>query len=151
MYKKTLVCLDGSPLSEQILPHAAEVARCCGSRIVLLEVTVPPSALVEPLTGYFHATPLDKILREEKDAHAYLNRLARRLRKTGIKVSCVTMPGDPGETIVNYANENDIDMVALSTHGRSGLGRLAFGSVADFVLKGVRVPVLLRRPQKAPE
>ena len=87
MYKKILVCLDGSHLSEQILPHATEVARCCGSRIVLLEVTVQPSALVEPLTGYFHATPLDKILREEKEARTYLNRLARRLRKFGVKVS----------------------------------------------------------------
>jgi len=151
MYQKTLVCLDGSSLAEQILPYATEVALCCGSRIVLLEVTIPPSALVEPLTGYYHATPLDKILREEEEARIYLNRVAQRLRKKGVKVSCVTMPGDPGETIVSYASENAVDLVALSTHGRSGLGRLAFGSVADFVLKRVGVPILLRKPQETKE
>jgi nucleotide-binding universal stress UspA family protein len=148
MLQKILVCLDGSSLAEQILPYVTEVALGCRSRLVLLEVTLPPSALVEPLTGYYHAAPLEKILREEDEARTYLNRIAQRLRKKGLKVSCVTIPGDPGETIVSYARENAVSLVALSTHGRGGLERLAFGSVADFVLKKSGLPILIRRPQE---
>jgi nucleotide-binding universal stress UspA family protein len=149
MLQKILVCLDGSRLAEQILPYITEVALGCGSRVVLLEVTLPPSATVEPLTGFYRTTPIEKILREEADGRAYLQRVAQRLRKKGLKVSSVTMPGDPGETIVGYARENEIDLIALSTHGRSGLSRLAFGSVADFVLKRSGLPILIRKPEES--
>jgi nucleotide-binding universal stress UspA family protein len=148
MLPKILVCLDGSSLAEQVLPFVTEVALGCDSRVVLLEVTMPPSATVEPLTGFYRTTPIEKILREEEEARAYLKKVAQRLRKKGLKVSCVTVPGDPGETIVGYAKENAVDLVALSTHGRSGLQRLAFGSVADFVLKKSGLPILIRRPEE---
>lgn len=148
MLSKIQVCLDGSSLAEQILPFATEVALSCGSRIVLLEVTLPPSATVEPLTGFYRTTPIEKILREEAESRAYLQRVAQRLRKKGLKVSTVTVPGDPGATIVGYAKENTVDLIALSTHGRSGLGRLAFGSVAEFVLKRSGLPILIRKPEE---
>ena len=148
MLPKILVCLDGSSLAEQVLPFVTEVALGCGSRVVLLEVTMPPSATVEPLTGFYRTTPIEEILREEEEARAYLKKVAQRLRKKGLTVSCVTVPGDPGETIVGYAKENAVDLVALSTHGRSGLQRLAFGSVADFVLKKSGLPILIRRPEE---
>jgi nucleotide-binding universal stress UspA family protein len=148
MLPKILVCLDGSSLAEKVLPFVTEVALGCGSQVVLLEVTMPPSATVEPLTGFYRTTPIEKILREEVEARAYLKKVAQRLRKKGLKVSCVTVSGDPGETIVGYAKENAVDLVALSTHGRSGLQRLAFGSVADFVLKKSGLPILIRRPEK---
>lgn len=148
MLPKILVCLDGSSLAEQILPFATEVALGCGSRVVLLEVTLPPSATIEPLTGFYRTTPIEKILREEAESRTYLQRVAQRLRKKGLKVSSVTMPGDPGATIVSYAKENAVDLIALSTHGRSGLGRLAFGSVADFVLKRSGLPILIRKPEE---
>ena len=147
MLQKILVCLDGSPLAEQILPYIIEVALGCGSRLVLLEVTLPPSATVEPLTGFYRTTPIEKVLREEEESRVYLKRVAQRLRKRGLKVSTVTMPGDPGETIVSYAQKNEMDLIALSTHGRSGLVRLAFGSVADFVLKRSGLPILIRKPE----
>ena len=76
-----------------------------------------------------------------------MKKVAQRLRKKGLKVSCLTVPGDPGETIVGYAKETAVDLVALSTHGRSGLQRLAFGSVADFVLKRSGLPILIRKPK----
>ena len=148
MFKKVLVCLDGSSLAEQILPYATETALCFGSKVVLLEVTIPPSAVVEPLTGYYHATPLEKIKRDENEAKAYLKRVAQRLREKGLKVECVTLPGNPGETIISYAEENAVDLIVLGTHGRSGLGRLVFGSVADFVLKKSGLPILVRRPRE---
>jgi nucleotide-binding universal stress UspA family protein len=77
--------------------------------------------------------------------------VAQRLRKRGLKVSSVTIPGDPGETIVSYAKENAVGLIALSTHGRSGLVRLAFGSVADFVLKRSGLPILIRKPEIKPD
>ena len=147
MLKKILVCLDGSGLSEQIVPYIIEVALGCSSRVVLLEVTLPPSAIVEPLTGFYRTTPIEKVLREEAEAQVYLRRLAQRLRKRGLKVSTVTVTGDPGKTIVSYAKKNAADLIALSTHGRSGLVRLAFGSVAEYVLKRSGLPILIRKPE----
>ena len=149
MLQKILVCLDGSSLAEQVLPCTTEVALGCGSQVVLLEVTLPPSTTVEPLTGFYRTTPIAKVLREEAESRVYLKRMAQRLRKKGLKVSSVTISGDPGETIVGYAKENAVDLIALSTHGRSGLGRLAFGSVADFVLKRSGLPILIRKPKEA--
>ena len=146
MLQKILVCLDGSSLAEQILPYITEVALGCDIRVVLLEVTLPPTTTVEPLTGFYHTTPIEEILREEAEARAYLKRVAQRLRKRGLKISSVTLSGDPGKTIVDYAKENAVDIIAISTHGRSGLRRLAFGSVADFVLKKSGLPILIRKP-----
>jgi nucleotide-binding universal stress UspA family protein len=149
MFQKILICLDGSDLSEQILPYATEVARRFGSQITLLEVTAPPSAVVEPATGYFHASSPDKIQRREDEANEYLQGIARRVRRQGLTVDLLTLPGDPGRAIVEYAAENEIDLIALGTHGRSGLSRLAFGSVAEHVIKESGLPVLARRPRPA--
>jgi len=148
MFKKILVCLDGSSLAEQILPYAVEEAQHFGSKLVLLEVTIPPSVVVESTTGYYHATPLEKIQREDNVSRAYLESLAQPLRDKGLDMECVTLPGKPGETIVSYADENEIDLIALGTRGRSGLGRLVFGSVADYVLKKSGLPILVRKPQE---
>ena len=147
MFKKILVCLNGSDLAEQILPYAAEVAQLSGSKVVLLAVTIPPGAIVQPLIGYYHATPLERIQRDEELAGEYLKRVARRLRRKRLHVECVTLPGDPGKTIVSYAAQNDIDLIAMGTHGQSGLGRLVFGSVADFVLRHSELPILVRKPE----
>lgn len=148
MFKKILVCLNGTDLAKQILPYATEIAQRFGSKLILLEVTVPPSAVVEPTTGYYHATPLKVVQRSEAEARTYLERTAKPLRKKGLEVECLVLQGDPGETIVRYAEENGIDLIALGTHGRSGLGRLVFGSVADTVLRKAGLPVLVRKPRE---
>ncbi len=147
MIKKILVGLDGSHFAEQILSYTAELAAQLDSGVILLEVTIPPGAAVEPLTGYYRPTPMAKILRQEDEAAAYLKQLAQKLRKTGLKVSTLTVPGDPGETILRTAAEKKADLIVLSTHGRSGLRRLVFGSVAEYVLKHSSLPILLRKPE----
>ncbi len=149
MFDRILVCLDGSELAEEIIPYATELAQRLGSRVILLEVTLPPSAAVESLTGYYHATPLEKVLREEAEASTYLNRIAGRLRKKGVKVSTITMPGDPGRTILDVAGEQKVGLIMIGTHGRSGLRRLVFGSVTEFVIKHSELPVLVKKPQSA--
>jgi nucleotide-binding universal stress UspA family protein len=150
MIKNILVGLDGSHFAEQILSYTAELAAQLDCRVILLEVTIPPGAAVEPLTGYFRSTSLEKILRQEDEAEAYLKQIARKLRKTGLKVSTLTVPGDPGETILRTAEEKKVDLIVLSTHGRSGLRRLVFGSVAEHVLKHSTLPILLRKPDPSP-
>ena len=148
MFENILVCLDGSSLAEQILPYATEEARHFGSKLVLLEVTAPPSAVVEPITGFYHATSLKKVLRQADEAEAYLEQVTQSLKDKGLNVEYEAMQGDPGETIVRYAQENDIGLIALCTHGHSGLGRLVFGSVADHILKRAGLPILIIRPQE---
>jgi nucleotide-binding universal stress UspA family protein len=151
MIKRILVGLDGSHFAEQILSYTAELAAQLDSRVILLEVTIPPGAAVEPLTGYFRPTSMDKILRQENEAEAYLKQIAQKLRETGIKVTTLTVPGDPGETILRTATEKKADLIILSTHGRSGLRRLVFGSVAEYVLKHSNLPILLRKPEPSTE
>jgi nucleotide-binding universal stress UspA family protein len=83
------------------------------------------------------------------EAKAYLEGLAQPLRDKGLNVQCVTLRGlQVGEAIVSYADESNISLIAIATHGRSGLGRLVFGSVADFVLRETGLPILVIKPKK---
>lgn len=142
-----LVCLDGSPLAEQILPYATAQAERFGGHMVLLQVVGTPKAIYAPgIEAVPIAVPLDQVPREEATAREYLERLAQPLRQVGIDVECLTLVGSPGESIVRYAEEQDFHLVALATHGRSGLGRLVFGSVADHVIRNSRRPILLIKP-----
>lgn len=149
MFKKILVCLNGSDLAEQILHYATEIALRFKSKLVLLEVTIPPSLVVDATTGYYHATPVQKIQRSENVARAYLEPQAKMLQQKGLDVEYAVLQGDPGDTIVRYAEENEIDLICLGTHGRSGLGRVVFGSVADTVLRKSGLPILVRKPREA--
>ncbi|MBI2831629.1 MAG: universal stress protein [Chloroflexi bacterium] len=149
MFKKILVCLNGTDLAEQILCFATEIAQRFGSKLVFLEVTIPPSLVVEPTTGYYHATPIDKVKRDEHIARVYLERLAELYRPKGLDVECIVLQGDPGNMIVSYAKETGIDLICLGTHGRRGLGRLVYGSVANTVLRKSNLPILVKKPQEA--
>jgi len=147
MFKKMLVCLDGSSLAEQVLPYATEVAQRFGSRIVLLQVIHLPASFAAAA-----AQGGEKILAEEAgrlagEARAYLEGVAASLRGKGLEVEAAALEGTPSETIVTYARENEVDLIAIGTHGRKSLGRLIFGSVADYVLKHSSIPVLTVKPQ----
>ena len=149
MFNRILVCLDGSALAEEILPYATEVAKRFGSKVVLLEVTTPPSIVIEPTTGYSHTTSLSEIQRSEDEAASYLEDTSQQLQQQGLGVEYLTLPGSPGKTIISYAEENDIDLIALGTHGRGGLVRMAFGSVTDYILRHSNLPLLVMRPQQS--
>jgi len=148
MFEKILVCLDSSDLAEQVLPYAAEVAKRFNSKLILLEVTATPSAIVEPTTGFYRASSPEAVLRRENEASEYLAGVAARLEGEGLDVEYLTQPGSPGKTIVSFAEDNGIGLIALATHGRSGLGKIAFGSVADFVMKSSGLPNLVIRPRQ---
>lgn len=151
MFKKILVCLDGSRLAEQILPYAREEAIRFQSKLVLLQVVPEPIAFSPGIPG---GAPLpiqtDIMIEGAKEelnsAKKYLEKLAAPLRKKGMRVETVAIPGTAGEAILNYANTNSVNLITIATHGRGGLQRAVFGSVADYVLRESGLPVLVIRP-----
>jgi nucleotide-binding universal stress UspA family protein len=90
---------------------------------------------------------LDKALKEEKDANVYVRRIARRLRSRGLDVKYVVQKGNAGETIVAYAKNNGMGLIAMGTHGHSGMGRIIFGSIAEYVVRESGLPVLMIKPK----
>jgi nucleotide-binding universal stress UspA family protein len=152
VYKKILVCLDGSELAEQILPYAVEQAFHFSSKLVLLMVFTEPGFVGLAVPGFpgvrLETGGMEKqIKKEEETAKTYLNTIAEKvLAQRGLKADCVAVLGVAGETIVQYAEDNAIDLITLATHGRSGPGRVILGSVADHVVSHSRIPILLIRP-----
>ncbi|MCL4859985.1 MAG: universal stress protein [Caldilineaceae bacterium] len=146
-YRKILVPLDGSPLSEQAIPHALRVAEKGQAQLVLLRV-VPH--ITEQLTTV-DTLPLDwKNLDAEQErmaseALAPLEELAPRLRREQVDVQTAIEVGHAADRIVDYAEAHDIDLIVMSTHGRTGVQRWLMGSVAGKVIGAAPCPILLVR------
>jgi len=151
MFGKILVCLDGSNMSEQMLPHATEVAQRFGSRVVLLQVLQIPSSLAAASAQGAENVIEEELRRLAFEAHQYLDGVAAQLREKGIPVEVVVIEGSPGDAIVQYASENNADLIVVATHGRKNLGRLVFGSVADHVMRHTTIPVLSMNPKDMKE
>ncbi len=152
MFKRILVCLDGSNLAEQILPYVEEQAKSFKSTVVLLHVTserviVPLGVPGEPGYPIQTKSMLKEMQQEMIRSGEYLDNLALGFKKLGIRTKCVILEGLAGETIVEYAKVNRINLIAMATHGRSGVGRTILGSVADLVLRESGLPILIVRPQ----
>ena len=142
MFEKVVVCLDGSTLAEQILPYVTEGALRFNTRVVLLQVLDVPATV-----AWIDGTPPDANIvteesqRKEEEAKAYLNGVATSLRAKGIDVEEVVLHDiSTDEAILNYAAGNDVDTVAMTTHGRSG-------SVADSVVRKSGLPTMLIGPR----
>lgn len=142
MYKRALVPLDGSPIAEAIIPFILEIAGPLDMEVLLLRVVepIPPIAL----EGSRHIEVEDVELRRTH-AEEYLAPIAVELRNTGVRVESRVRRGNAVDQIVAAAREAGADLIAMSTHGRGGLGRLIFGSVAQAVLRQAEVPVFLMR------
>lgn len=153
MFKKILVCLDGSDLAEQILPYAVEEALHFQSKLVLFQVVPEPVAFSPGIPGTAAASVQTDTMLEEAEkalngARNYLEKIATPLRKKGIQVEAVSILGRAGDAILSYAEGNNINLITIATHGRSGLRRGVFGSVADYVLRESGLPILVIRPQE---
>jgi nucleotide-binding universal stress UspA family protein len=95
---------------------------------------------------------IDEVIEgEQAEAASYLRQMAARLSARGFTVSAAQLEGSAGDAIVAYAREHQIDLVALTTHGHGGLGRIVFGSVAEHVLRHAPCPVLLERARESDE
>lgn len=143
-YGRILVALDGSKRAEAILPHATAIAAQFGSTVVLLRATQPRGGgLASPLEA-------ERLAEQDKQATAkYLERVAHRLTQQGLQVVVEQGEGKAAEVVVRHVLRKGVDLLALTTHGRGGLRRLLFGSVAADVLRGASCPVLLLRSRRA--
>ncbi len=140
MYRRALVALDGSEVAETIMPFILEIAGPL--EVTLLRVTVP----VRPMIVEGAGQPMFEDPESARiDAEEYLAPLAADLRRRGVRVKTEVRRGEVAEEILKAARESKADVIAMTTHGRTGLGRLLFGSVAETVLRESELPVLLMR------
>lgn len=143
MYKKILVPLDGSGLAETALPHAITVARGTGSEIILLRIVVSPMRDMPASESTTEAYGVVWRTAQE-DAERYLASVRYQLRQQQVEARSLLVEGPPlAGSIVDAAVNEDVDVIVMSTHGRSGLARWVFGSVAQKVLQQAPCPVLL--------
>lgn len=153
MYKKILVTLDGSSLAEQVLPHVkALIEGRPNAQVYLLSVAqvIDPAAaaaMLYPMAAY-PGRPFDEQAerrRLEDELCNYLRGIELQLNQNGNAINSEVRFGQPAEEIIGYARDSQADLIAMSTHGRSGIARWAYGSVADRVLHAAECPVLLVR------
>jgi nucleotide-binding universal stress UspA family protein len=146
MYKRILIPLDGSELSEHALEPLMEVATSPGDvHVILLEVVEPFTAIYAGGPGA--TTVAQKAnMQAETDAAAYLNKLASRLKRKRLSVETAVITGSPADVILNYVKQHEVDLIIMSTHGRSGISRWFFGSVAEKVTRHATIPVLISPP-----
>lgn len=147
MYKKILVPLDGSALAERAINHAAEIARGAGAELILLEVVQVPLAKTPEAGLTEEIKSIQEIAAQSK---IYLNMLAARVGKEGIKVRTVVMEGAADGAILGFAHNEDVDIIVMSTHGRTGLSKALMGSVAEKVMLTTKRPVMLVKPERVP-
>lgn len=147
MYERVLIPLDGSELAETILPFAERVAGPLDAEVVLLSVVEPISAVAGLAAD--RAVGPDALLLRQLEAKKYLGEVARRLEAKGVRVRTLLGLGMPAGEIAEVAKAEKADLIAMTTHGRSGLRRALFGSVAEEVLRSAGVPVLMIRTTAA--
>ena len=143
--KRIVVPLDASPVAESVLPVVADLARAGGGSIRLLRVEPLPDNCVDA-DGRVVAYADQEMARLEAEGLDYLKTVAARLGGIPIE-SCVRF-GDPLTEILKEADAFDADLIAVTTAGRSGLGRTVLGSVAERVFRKAETPVLLYRPSR---
>lgn len=156
MYKRILIPLDGSAFAEQALGHAEQLAMPDSTEIRLLSVAPlledSTLAVVDLYPVYVYREYMvdqdQEMGRIRKELEDYLGRMVQRLRAAGYTAQCAIRFGQPAEEIIAYAEETNCDLIVMSTHGRSGLGRWVYGSIADKVLRGSLIPILLVRAQE---
>ena len=144
MYSLLLVPLDGSDLAERALPHAKVLANEFNSKILLLRVVTPSPSLTE-----IEPVAVDIERAQIAEAEEYLERVREPLTGESFDVEAEIAVGSPAETIIEYAAQHEVRLIVMYTHGRSGLSRWVYGSVADRVLQGAECPVLLVKTSEA--
>jgi nucleotide-binding universal stress UspA family protein len=137
MIQKVLVPLDGSRVSEEALTPVVKLLRKTGGQLILFHAVTP--------SEYFSVTASQYVEQERRRSAVYLQELAERIGKDGIGVQERIVTGEASREIVAEARRSHVDLIAMSSHGRSGIREWAFGSVAERVLRTTNVPVLVFR------
>ena len=146
-FKRILVPLDGSPLAERALPLAVALTQRFESQIILLRALDIPTS---PLLSAFYPEATKKLMLElceyaRQEVESYLKAQQDELGQQGFDVQILLPAAPPAESIIDAAIAEDVDLIVMSTHGRGGLARWAFGSVAEKMVRHSPCPVLLVR------
>ncbi len=147
MFNSILVPLDGSKLAESAVPTALQLASRFDGEVTLLRVVQPPHLMLTNATGMVYAE-LFATLRDQamEEAATYLKGFQGSLQQQGYNVRTRIVEGEPvAEAILDSMVATHTNIVVMSTHGRGGLSRWVFGSVADKILQHATVPILLIR------
>jgi nucleotide-binding universal stress UspA family protein len=142
MYKKILVPLDGSKTAEGVLPHAKALAYSEGAEIILLNVVANPAlefAFSDP------SIAIQAITEEEKLGKKYMVDIESQLKSEGFRVSTIISEGSAANAILETAQRTGVDIIAMSTHGRTGPAHWIIGSIAEKVVRHSKIPILLIR------
>jgi len=153
MYERILVPLDGSAVGEAALPCVEELVTKLTPKVkvevILLQVLTSLTHYVIAGEASVQVPYTDREVEQiKRKSRAYLNKIADELKNRGITVKTKVTTGRAVEGIIRIAEETRSDLIAMSTHGRSGLSRLTFGSITDKVLRAGTVPVLVVRAPK---
>ena len=152
MFETILVPLDGSELAETALAPALELRDKLHSKLILLRAVEPASHHLVQAPGVFESPSaavanvelIQKMTEaEQSEARTYLESVRQRIG--GENVEAILVEADPADAVVETAQERGVGLIIMSSHGRGGLGKLIFGSVADGVLQSSKIPVLLLR------
>lgn len=148
LIKRILVPLDGSAVGETAIPYVETLGQVLGSELVLFQVVKPPVpiGIEAPTMSTIYEEELE---RTRASAVVYLDRVGKKLQEKGLSTSSAINLGPPADQIIDYAETNAVDLIAMSTHGRSGIGRWVFGSVTDKVVHAGNIAVLTIRASES--
>jgi nucleotide-binding universal stress UspA family protein len=147
MYRKILVPLDGSGRAEAILPHVQSIASQFGSTVLFLVVVESGPAMIDPTDARVN-NYIDELQRRAEEAKTYLTARRGEFRQMGLETNMVVMQGPVVDSIITVAENENVDLIAMASHGRTGLARVFYGSVASGVLNRVDRPLLLIRSKR---
>jgi nucleotide-binding universal stress UspA family protein len=148
-FKKILIPIDGSPFSEASIPYVKEMAKETSGEIILLRVSEPPvlsadrSPAIKPSWEEYRNIIMAEIQRQ---AEEYLEGIKANIEKSGIKVRSQAILGKAAESILQVAKKENINLIAMTTHGRTGVSRWVYGSGASRIVEESLQPVMLIRP-----
>ena len=146
MFSRILVPLDGSRRAETINSHVEKLALCLGSKVIFVQVLEPTATMVSPydMVPYYDAEEMD---RRTKETSTYLHSIVGEFQKKGIEAAHVTVQGPVVRSILDVAEEEKVTLIAMASHGRTGLARVFYGSVAAGILQQADRPLLIVRAQ----
>ena len=145
MYWKILVPLDGSVLAEKVIPHATALAKGTGAQVTLVTVVQLTLGVAGVKLEAMPEYAAERRAALTSEAVIYLQKVQQDLADHGVVSKSVLLEGDVASEIINYAEENGFGLIAMATHGRSGIKRFVMGSVAEKVMRSAVKPVLLIR------
>ena len=147
MFRTILVPLDGSKRAERILTHVEQLALCFDARVVLVQVVRTNRTIIcgESAEILLHQQELEQLMSQ---ARLYLAALKGEFREKGINTTTFVTYGPVVKTIIDVAEGENVDLIAMTSHGRSGLGRVFYGSVAAGVLNLTTRPLMIVRSRE---